>query len=208
MTTWLFRGLVFAAGMVFVRLLQGTLINASPTNAGTISLILVLLFGLAAVIWGLIDGMADARANPDPDRRRDLAMRWLVGGLVAGGLSGLVTWLISIFDGAIYADGLIPEVTVFASFTALVVFIPAIFAVSIGRWLVDRGRPDEGPLHHSGSNVFESVLEEGYEDPAARVAASGRREESWRQESREAVREVHETVQQRKYDLNRDTDEK
>jgi hypothetical protein len=32
---------------------------------------------------------------------------------------------------------------------------------------------------------------------------AGRREESWRQESREAVRESHETIQQRKYDLNR-----
>ncbi len=207
MTTWLFRGLVFAAGMVFVRLAQGVLINASPTNAGTISLLLVLLFGLAASIWGLLDGLSDARANADPDRRRDLAMRWLMAGLVAGGLSGLVTWLISIFDGAIYADGLIPEVTVFAAFTALVVFVPAIFAVSIGRWTVDRRRPDQGPRHQSGNDVFESVLEEGYEDPSTQVASAGRREESWRQESREAVREVHETVQQRKYDLNRGTDE-
>ena len=87
MTTWLLRGLVFAAGLVLVRLVQGTLVNASPTNAGTISFLLVLLFGVAAVIWGLLDGIADARANPDPDRRRDLAMRWLVAGLfgVGGG---------------------------------------------------------------------------------------------------------------------------
>ncbi|MGI9124562.1 MAG: B-4DMT family transporter, partial [Mycobacterium sp.] len=88
MTTWLPRGLVFAAGMVLVRLLQGSLINATPTNAGKISVGLVLLFGAAAGIWGFFDGAADARANPDPDRRRDLAMRWLVAGLVAGVLSG------------------------------------------------------------------------------------------------------------------------
>ncbi len=207
MTTWLFRGLVLAAGMVFLRLAQGTLINASPTNAGTISLILVLLFGVAASIWGLFDGLSDARANPDPDRRRDLAMRWLMAGLVAGGLSGLVAWLISLFDAAVYVDGLITEVTVFAAFTALMVFVPAMFTVSVGRWLVDRSRPDEGPRHHSGTDVFESVLDEGYEDPAEQVAVAGRREESWRQESREAVREVHETVQQRKYDLKRGSEE-
>ncbi len=35
MTTWLPRGLVFAAGMVLLRLVQGTLINTYPTNAGT-----------------------------------------------------------------------------------------------------------------------------------------------------------------------------
>ena len=202
MTTWLLRGLVFAAGMVLVRLVQGTLVNASPTNAGTISLLLVSLFGVAAAIWGLLDGIADARANPDPDRRRDLALRWLVAGLVAGALSGLVAWIISLFDGAIYAEGPITEMTVFAAFTALVVFVPAIFAVSVGRKLIDRKRPDL-PRHHSDGDVFESVLEDGYEDPSERVSVAGRREESWRQESREAVRESHETVQKRKYDLNR-----
>ena len=202
MTTWLLRGLVFAAGMVVLRLAQGTLINASPTNAGTISVILVLLFGLAAAIWGLFDGIADARANADPYRRRDLAMRWLVAGLVAGALSGLVAWIISLFDAAIYAEGPITETTVFAAFTALMVFVPAIFAVSVGRKFIDRKRPDV-PRHHSDGDVFESVLEDGYEDPSEQVSVAGRREESWRQESREAVREVHETVQQRKYDLNR-----
>lgn len=203
MTTWLPRGLVFAAGMVFLRLVQGTLINASPTNAGTISFLLVLVFGVAAAIWGLLDGIADARANPDPDRRRDLAMRWLAAGLFAGALSGLLTSIIAMFDGAVYAEGPVTEMTVFASFTALVVFVPAIFAVSVGRKLIDRKRPDE-PRHHSEGDVFESVLEDGYEDPSERVSVAGRREESWRQESREAVREVHETVQQRKYDLNRE----
>ena len=117
-----------------------------------------------------------------------------------------MAWIISLFDAAIYAEGPVTEVTVFAAFTALVVFIPAIFAVAVGRKLIDRRRPDEVPRHHSGTDVFDSVLEEGYEDPTEQVAVAGRREESWRQESREAVREVHETVQQRKYDLNRDAD--
>lgn len=145
MTTWMARGLVFAAGMVFLRLVQGALINASPTNAGTISMILVVLFGVAASIWGLLDGSADARANPDPDRRRDLAMRWLMSGLVAGVLSGAVAWVISLFYGPIYVDGLIPEVIVFSAFTALIVFLPAIFAVAIGRMIVDRRRPRSPP---------------------------------------------------------------
>lgn len=201
MTTWLPRGLVFAAGMVLLRLVQGTLINASPTNAGTISVGLVLLLALAALIWGLFDGMSDARANPDPDRRRDLAMRWMMAGLVAGVLGGLVAWIISLFYRDIYVDGVGPEVTAFAAFTALLIFIPAMFAASVGRWLVDRRRPEAPRRQHVGSDVFDEVIDED------QYAHASRREESWRQESREAVREVHETVQQRKYDLNRTEEE-
>lgn len=163
MTTWLARGLVFAAGMVVLRLVQGTLINTFPTSAGTISVVLVALFGLAALVWGLLDGKADAQANPDPDRRRDLALRWLTSGLVAGAVSGVVVWLISLVYHNVYAEGLVSEVTAFAAFTALAVFLPAMLAVAIGRWLVDRSRPDE-PLRRTedGSevDVFDVVREE------------------------------------------------
>ena len=109
MTTWLPRGLVFAIGMVLLRLVQGTLINTYPTKAGSISLGLVVIFGVAAFAWALLDGMADARANPDPDRRRDLAMRWLLAGLFAGVVSGLAVWAISLFYKAVYAEGIVPN---------------------------------------------------------------------------------------------------
>ena len=196
MTTWLPRGLLLAIGMVLLRLVQGSLINASPTNAGTISFALCALFGLAALIWGLFDGMADARANPDPDRRRDLAMRWLLAGLVAGVLSGLVTWIISNFYSAVYVDGLGPELVVFPAFTALLIFLPAMFAVAVGRWLVDRRSP---PLHRQRAHgdVFSEVNED--DDPNEKYAVS-RRELDWRQESREAVRLEHEEADLRLHD--------
>ena len=84
MSKWLLRGLVFAALMVFVRLVQGAAINAWETKALLISVTLVVLFAIAAFVWGFIDGRSDARANPDPDRRDDLAMTWLLAGLFAG----------------------------------------------------------------------------------------------------------------------------
>lgn len=174
MTTWLPRGLVFAAGMVLLRLVQGTLINTYPTRAGTISVVLVALFCLAAFVWGFLDGMADARANPDPDRRRDLALRWLVSGLVAGVVSGFVVWLISLLYPYLYAEGIIPEMTAFAAFTALAIFLPAMLAVSIGRWVVDRNRPDE-PLRvgedGSAVDVFEVVRDDDRTGPIPPIAA-------------------------------------
>ena len=70
MSKWLLRGLVFAALMVFVRLLQGVLINALDTWALTISITLVVLFAIGAFAWGIIDGRGDARDQPGPRSSR------------------------------------------------------------------------------------------------------------------------------------------
>src|ERR1700678_801791 len=105
MTNWMLRGLVFGAAMVVVRLFQGTLISVWQTHAGLISIVLLLLFIVGVVAWGLIDGREDAASNPDPDRRGDLAMTWLLAGLVAGLLSGAVPRLISVFYKALFCGG-------------------------------------------------------------------------------------------------------
>ena len=138
MTYWMLRGLVFGAAMVVVRLFQGTLIDVWQTHAALISIVLLILFLAGVIIWGLRDGRADAAANPDPDRRADLAMTWLLAGLVAGVVSGAVTWLIGVFYKALYVGGLINELTVFAAFTALLVFLGGISGVTLGRFQIDR----------------------------------------------------------------------
>lgn len=135
------RGLAFAAVMVVVRLFQGAIINAWQTQAGLVSVVLLLLFLICVAVWGVLDGRADARANADPDRRADLAMTWLLAGLFAGVLSGAVSWLVSLFYKGLYTGGLINEVTTFAAFTALCVFLPGIIGVAVGRWRVDRNPP-------------------------------------------------------------------
>src|SRR5689334_21276096 len=148
MSKWLLRGLVFAALMVFIRLVQGTAINIWETKAGLISITLVVLFAIAVFVWGFVDGRADARANPDPDRRNDLAMIWLLAGLFAGIVSGALAWLISLFYKDLYVGGLINELTTFAAFTALLTFLSALIGVALGRWLVDRKTPDEPRRRH------------------------------------------------------------
>ena len=163
MSNWLLRGLVFAALMVIVRLLQGALINAFETRAGLISVILVILFAVGVFFWGLVDGRADARANPDPDRRGDLAMTWLLAGLFAGIVSGAVAWFISLFYKSLYVEGLINELTTFAAFTALLVFLVSLLGVTLGRWLVDRNAPEvtrHGHAHddeRADTDVFAAV---------------------------------------------------
>ena len=178
MTNWMLRGLVFGAAMVVVRLFQGTLISVWQTHAALISIVLLLLFIVGVVAWGLIDGREDAAANPDPDRRDDLAMMWLLAGLVAGLLSGVVTWLIGApktilgiaipYYQAMYVGGLINELTTFAAFTALVVFLGAISGVAIGRWRVDRagaykpqgGAAGRGDQDRADTDVFAAVRSE------------------------------------------------
>ena len=171
MRSWLLRGLLFALGMIVLRLIQGAMINEWETQAQLISVFLVVIYALLPLIWGYIDGRADANAQPDPDRRADLAMTWLLAGLVAGIVSGAVTWLISTFYKAVYAAGLINEVTTFAAFTALLVFVLAMIGVAIGRFLVDRRYNKEGgpPRRRGGggdgddnpdTDVFDAVKDD------------------------------------------------
>ncbi len=102
-------------------------------------------------------------------------MRWLLGGLSAGVISGAVVWLISLVYSNIYADGLGPEVTAFAAFTALVVFLPAMLAVAIGRWVVDRSRPEvPHRLDADGAavDVFEVVRDDDRTGPIPPIPAA------------------------------------
>jgi hypothetical protein len=154
MSNWMLRGLVLAVAMVVVRLFQGAMINAWQEWAMWISVILLLLFIICAAVWGFRDGRADAVANRDPDRRQDLAMTWLLAGLVAGIVSGAVSWLIALVYTGLYTGGLLNEVTTFAAFTALVVFLAGIIGVTIGRWRVDR-HYEKTPEKQHGRGVNE-----------------------------------------------------
>ncbi len=189
MRDWMLRGLVFAGAMVILRLVQGALINAWQTQSGLISIVLLLLFIIGVAVWGVRDGRADATTNRDPDRRQDLAMTWLLAGLVAGIVSGALAWLIAIFYTAIYTGGLLNELTTFAAFTALIVFLPGIIGVTIGRWRVDRQYEKEPEKHHglaggpergADTDVFSAVRDDDSptgEIPVEKGQAEGRTEQ-------------------------------
>jgi hypothetical protein len=158
MSKWLLRGVVFAALMVIVRLLQGAMISAWQAQALWISIGLVSVFTIVAFLWGVLDGQSDARAQPDPDRRQDLAMAWLLAGLFAGIVSGLVAWIIGQFYDNIYVESIINELTTFAAFTALLLFVAGVCGVTLGRWLVDRNAPPAPKHEHAGDRADTDVF--------------------------------------------------
>jgi len=175
MRSWLLRGLIFAFAMVVLRLIQGKMINTWESQAQLISIVLVLIFAIAAVIWGYFDGRSDAAAQPDPDRRRDLAMTWLLAGLVAGILSGAVAWLISLFYKDIYAASILNEVTTFAAFTALLVFLGGITGASVGRYLIDRAGAYTPHHGHVGEERVDTDVFAAVRSDEAAAAEGGTR---------------------------------
>ena len=66
MSKWLLRGLVFAALMVFIRLVQGAAINAWETKAALISITLVVLFAIAVVRLGVHRRPCGRAGQPRP----------------------------------------------------------------------------------------------------------------------------------------------
>ncbi|HEX7322257.1 MAG TPA: B-4DMT family transporter [Mycobacterium sp.] len=155
MNKWLVRGLAFAALMYAVRFAQSVLMNLMPTHADVITVAVLLLGAPWAVLWGWADGNADAKAHPDPDRRDDLAMIWLVAGVIAGALSGVLAVITALIYKGYYAGGLLEELSTFAAFTALIVFVPAMVGVALGRKLLDR-KYAKMPVHHHGLAAIEA----------------------------------------------------
>ncbi|MFD6197983.1 B-4DMT family transporter [Mycobacteriaceae bacterium NPDC060252] len=159
-TQWLTRGAVFAVLMVLIRVVQGLAISVWENHGTAINIVLVLVFVGAVTAWAITDGRGDAQRNPDPDRRDDLAMWWLLSGIVAGVVSGLAVWLISLFNNGIYAAGILAELTTTAAFVSLLVFAPAMVGVFVGRLLVDRKEKEHAALQQSDTDVFQAVQEE------------------------------------------------
>ncbi|HUM00214.1 MAG TPA: B-4DMT family transporter [Mycobacterium sp.] len=163
MRSWLLRGLVFAFLQTLIRIIQTAMINTWETQAALISVLLQAVLAVVVLVWAYIDGRRDANAQPDPDRRADLAMTWLLAGLVAGVLSGLASLIVSLFYKNMYVMGLMNELTVFAAYTALLVFVMAMIGVALGRFLVDRRYAKEG---------YTSRRREGDENPDTDVFAA------------------------------------
>lgn len=152
MKPWLTRGLGLTLVHVIVRVLLGAALVQWPLQGSVLRWGGLLVVVFAALVWGGVDGIRDRRANPDPDRGADLTMLWLKAGAVAGLLGGFVTWLVdTVTPIPVGVKSLFFELTSGAAFTVLLVFLPAMLAVTVGRFLVRReqakpvGQPVQEP---------------------------------------------------------------
>ncbi|WP_157387473.1 B-4DMT family transporter [Nocardia terrae] len=146
MNAWVLRAVGLGALTVVLETLLGFGMMTWPT-AGAYMRILCLIVLVGAVIaWGVLDGRADRRANPDPEQGGDLTMRWLKAALAGGVGAGLVAWILDFipkFD--LGHQGLLFNVTSGAAWIVLLIFIPGMLGVAIGRFLVGREGKKSAP---------------------------------------------------------------
>ena len=139
MSSWLLRGVVMSVVHIAARIVLGAVVISAPLSSPLARWLTIAAVVLVAIVWGGVDGMADARKHADPDDYEDLTVRWLKAGLLAGFVSCLVSWIL----GTFWLDGIgqasLPiELIAGTSFVALLVFVPAFFGASLGRFLIRR----------------------------------------------------------------------
>ncbi|MFI5717017.1 B-4DMT family transporter [Nocardia sp. NPDC051750] len=139
MTAWLLRALALGGLAVVLRVLLGFAMGFVPTYGLWLRLLcLVVLIG-AAVAWGLRDGRSDRRAHPNPEHGTDLTMLWLQAAVVGGIGCGLVSWVLDFVPRIDLGDaGLLFESTAASAFIVLLIFVPGLVGVAVGRMLVRR----------------------------------------------------------------------
>ncbi|MFE3027649.1 B-4DMT family transporter [Nocardia tengchongensis] len=146
MNAWVLRAVGLGALTVVLETLLGVGMRYWPTVGVWMRILCLIVLVGAVVLWGLVDGRADRRANSDPEHGADLTMRWLEAGLAAGIGSGLVAWILDFIPGFDLGDqGLVFNITSAAAFVVLLIFIPAMLGVVLGRWLVGREGKKSAP---------------------------------------------------------------
>ncbi|MFD4181909.1 B-4DMT family transporter [Rhodococcus sp. NPDC058514] len=149
MNSWLLRGLGMASVHVGTRVVLGLAVTQWPLHGSALRWLSLALVVIVALVWGGLDGIRDARSAVDEESGADLTMMWLKAAAVAGLLAGAVCWLLGVItDIALGDNTLFFELTSGAAFTVLLVFLPAMLAVAVGRFLVRRKSPAT-PAHVS-----------------------------------------------------------
>lgn len=139
MTGWVVRGIGMCLVNVGVRILLGVGVTQWPLHGSQMRLLGLAAVLLVVIVWAGLDGIADRRANPDPDDSADLAMVWLKASVLGGVAAGVIIWFLQmIVDFSLGQNSLMFELTSGAAFTILLIFIPATVAVFVGRMLANR----------------------------------------------------------------------
>ncbi|WP_433760814.1 B-4DMT family transporter [Nocardia sp. CA-135398] len=139
MNGWVLRAIVLGALVVFLRAALGFAMVYWPTQGSWLRPLCLVVLLAAVVFWGVLDGRKDREVHPDPEHGSDLTIRWLKAAVAAGLGSGAVSWLLDWLPRFDLGDnGLLFELTAGASFIVLLVFIPGLIGIGIGRIIADR----------------------------------------------------------------------
>ena len=139
MTGWVIRAVLLGGLVVAMRTLLGFAMVYWPTQGSWMRMLcLAVLIGVV-VAWGVSNGRRDREVHPDPEHGSDLTILWLKAA-VAGGLGmGLVSWLLDFLPRFDLGDNpLLFEMTAAAAFIVLLIFLPALAGVGIGRMIAAR----------------------------------------------------------------------
>ncbi|MGQ4597815.1 B-4DMT family transporter [Nocardia sp. R6R-6] len=159
MSAWCLRAVVLSALVVALRALLGFAMVYWPTHGALMRSGCLLVLVVAIAAWGVLDGRRDRVAGGDAERGADLTMMWLKAAVAGGVGSGLVAWILDFVPHFDLGDnGLLFEVTAGASFIILLIFVPALIGVGIGRMRAERhngkGRPTPPSLHSAAGSVI------------------------------------------------------
>ncbi|HLS75241.1 MAG TPA: B-4DMT family transporter [Nocardia sp.] len=139
MIAWMVRGLLLGALIVALRVALGFAMANWPTNGVWFRLLCLLVLLGAVVAWGMLDGRRDREAHPDPERGSDLTIRWLQAAALGGIGSSAVCWLLDFLPGFDLGDnGMLFELTACSAFFLLLIFVPGLAGIGLGRMLAGR----------------------------------------------------------------------
>lgn len=170
---------------VVTRVLLGIAVTEWPLHGTSLRWVSIVVVILAALIWGGLDGIRDARAYPGEDEGADLTMMWLKASVLAGLLAGAVVWVVGmVSDIALGENSLFFELTSGAAFTVLLVFIPATLGGAIGRLIVrrDAKKSVAAPVAVGATGAAESAYNDDYIDAGSETVAyaeEGYAESDW-----------------------------
>lgn len=139
MNAWVLRAVVLGALVVFLRTVLGFAMVYWPTHGAWMRILCLVVLLAANLSWGLLDGRRDRAARPDPEHGTDLTMLWLKAAAAGALGGGVLTWVLDFLPRFDLGDnGLLFELTAGASFVLLLIFVPALIGVAVGRGLAGR----------------------------------------------------------------------
>jgi len=136
-SAWLIRALSLVALHVLVRTGLAWALRSGPAAETALRFTAIAVLVAVVLVWAGLDAVRD---DPADESRPDLMVRWSATALLVGPLAGLFGWALqSWLVDASGAERLGVELTGGAAFTVLLVLVPGVLGVALGRRIAPAG---------------------------------------------------------------------